>query len=105
VLVEFVAVVTHPRIYNPPTPLPTALEEVQALLASPSGRVLVESDGSWATFSRIAAAAGATGARLHDARIAALCLDAGVREYLSVDRDLSRFPELRVRNPLSPRRG
>jgi predicted nucleic acid-binding protein len=37
---------------------------------------------------------------VHDARIAALCLSHGVYELWSGDRDFSRFPALRVRNPL-----
>jgi uncharacterized protein len=37
---------------------------------------------------------------VHDARIAALCLTHGVREFLTADRDFSRFPALRARNPL-----
>jgi predicted nucleic acid-binding protein len=41
-----------------------------------------------------------TGPRIHDARIAALCLHHGVRELSSADRDFSRFPRLATRNPL-----
>jgi uncharacterized protein len=41
-----------------------------------------------------------TGARVHDARIAALCLQHGVRELWSADRDFGRFPSLNVVNPL-----
>jgi predicted nucleic acid-binding protein len=37
---------------------------------------------------------------VHDARIAALCLQHGVRELWSADRDFNRFPALRTRNPL-----
>ncbi len=32
---EFLAVVTHPRIYSPPTPLGQALDQVDAWLESP----------------------------------------------------------------------
>jgi len=37
---------------------------------------------------------------IHDARIAAICLAHGVREFWSADRDFSRFPDLNVVNPL-----
>jgi predicted nucleic acid-binding protein len=40
------------------------------------------------------------GAQVHDARIAALCLEHGARELLTVDRDFSRFRNLAARNPL-----
>jgi predicted nucleic acid-binding protein len=45
----------------------------------------------------------ATGDALHDAKIAALCLDHGVSELLTADRDFSRLPTLRVSNPLVDR--
>jgi hypothetical protein len=41
-----------------------------------------------------------TGARIHDARVAALCLGHGVREILTADRDFSMFKRLKTRNPL-----
>ncbi len=37
---------------------------------------------------------------VHDARIAAICLAHGVSELWTADRDFSRFPELKARNPL-----
>ncbi|HXI28960.1 MAG TPA: hypothetical protein VNG89_11060 [Vicinamibacterales bacterium] len=40
------------------------------------------------------------GGQIHDARVAAVCLAHGVTELWTVDRDFSRFPLLRVRNPL-----
>ncbi len=41
---EFLAVVTHPRIYDPPTPLALALDQIEAWLASPSLIILSERD-------------------------------------------------------------
>jgi len=41
-----------------------------------------------------------TGGRIRDARIAAICLRHGAREFWSADRDFNRFPKLRVVNPL-----
>jgi predicted nucleic acid-binding protein len=40
------------------------------------------------------------GPQVHDARVAALCRLHGIRELWTADRDFSRFPQLRVRNPL-----
>jgi len=45
-------------------------------------------------------AANVTGALTHDARVAALCKQHGVTTLLTVDRDFSRFRELRTTNPL-----
>lgn len=97
---EFLAISTHPKIYQPPTELPRALEQVSALLDSPSLMLLSEPAGYWPVLSRLLAAGQVTGGKVHDARIAALCLCHGVAELWSADRDFSRFPELKTRNPL-----
>src|SRR5437016_4088870 len=39
---EFLAITTHPRIYNPPTPLARALDQVDAWLESPTLVLLTE---------------------------------------------------------------
>ena len=49
---------------------------------------------------QLAAHAKLSGPRIHDARIAALCLNHGVRELWTADRDFSMFPKLKTRNPL-----
>lgn len=97
---EFLAIVTHPRIFVPPTPLKTALEQVAVWLESPSLVLLSEADGYWQRLRPILQTGRVVGPLVHDARIAALCLHHGVLELWSADRDFSRFPELVVRNPL-----
>ncbi|MFN2386228.1 MAG: type II toxin-antitoxin system VapC family toxin [Thermoanaerobaculia bacterium] len=97
---EFLAVVTHARIFDPPTPLAKALDQVDAWLESPSLTLLSESEGYWARL-RVGVVSGRiTGAHVHDARVASLCLHHGVEELWSADRDFGRFPGLTVRNPL-----
>jgi predicted nucleic acid-binding protein len=95
---EFLAIVTHPRIYDPPTPVDQALTQVEAWLDAPTLVLLAESPDHWPQL-RSLVAAGATGARVHDARIAALCAGSGVTELWTADRDFSRFP-VRTVNPL-----
>jgi toxin-antitoxin system PIN domain toxin len=101
---EFLAIVTHPRIYAPPTPLARALEQVDAWLASPSLVMLMESEAHWPTLRMLLSESSVSGAKTHDARIAALCRQHGVRELWTVDRDFSRFSEIPVINPLVGRR-
>lgn len=43
------------------------------------------------------------GPQVHDARIAALCLQHGVRELWAANRDFGRFPRLKTTNPLVAR--
>ncbi len=97
---EFLSIVTHHRIYQPPSPLPQALAFMASLLESPQIQLLGESPGYFEKLRLLALAAKLSGPRIHDARIAALCLHHGVSELWSADRDFSAFPKLKVRNPL-----
>jgi toxin-antitoxin system PIN domain toxin len=97
---EFLAVSTHSRIHKPPTPLSHALEQVGSWLEAPTVRLLGASTGYWTVLRRFLEATGATGARVHDAHVAALCVHHGVSELWSADRDFNRFKELKVVNPL-----
>ena len=97
---EFLAVVTHPRIYAPPTPLPAAIAQIDAWLASPTNVMLAERPGYWETLRVTLRASKVTGAQVHDARVAALCLHHRVSELWSADRDFSRFASLTTSNPL-----
>ncbi len=97
---EFIAVVTHPGIYKPASTLSEAMAFLDALFASPQLHLLSESPGYFEKLREISVAAKLRGPRIHDARIAALCLHHGVSELWSADRDFSAFPQLKVRNPL-----
>ena len=97
---EFIGIVTHPGIYKPASNLSEALGFVDSLFASPQLHLLAESPGYFDKLRQISVAARLKGPRIHDARIAALCLHHGVSELWSADRDFSAFPQLKVRNPL-----
>lgn len=97
---EFLAVVTHPRIYSPPTPIPVALDQIDAWTASPSLTMLGETPAYWSKAKKLILDGAILGRRVHDAHIAALCATHGVRELWSADRDFGRFTGLKVVNPL-----
>jgi predicted nucleic acid-binding protein len=97
---EFLSVVTHPRVYAPPTPLARAIDEIEAWLESPTLVVLSEGPTHWLVLRALLTDGRIMGGQVHDARIAALCRQHGVREFWSADRDLSRFPGLNTVNPL-----
>ncbi|MGH7311799.1 MAG: TA system VapC family ribonuclease toxin [Candidatus Rokuibacteriota bacterium] len=96
---EFLRVVTHPRVYHPPAPLPLALADLRTILASPSLVLLSETPRHTDVMAGVLNASGVAGNLVHDAHIAALCLEHGVSELLTGDRDFSRFPGLRVGHP------
>jgi len=98
---EFLAIITHPRIYDPPTPLSSALDQIDAWLESPTLVLLTESAQHWPTLRHLLSAGRIMGGRVHDARVAALCIQHGVRELWSADRDFTRFPDQKVVNPLT----
>jgi uncharacterized protein len=64
---EFLAIVTHPRIYAPPTPLARGLDQVDAWQASPTLTLLAESTTYWPTLRTLLAAGRLAGPRVHDA--------------------------------------
>jgi uncharacterized protein len=98
---EFLAIVTHPRIFAPPTPLSRAIDQVEAWLEAPGLVVLSEGLDYWSTLRAILLAGKVAGPLVHDARVAAICMQHGIRELWSADRDFGRFPALPVRNPLT----
>jgi len=97
---EFLAIVTHPRIYAPPSPLAAATDQVDAWLASPSLTLLAEAEGYWLELTSAMRNGRIVGPLVHDARVAALCRLHGVRELWTADRDFSRFHGVAFRNPL-----
>jgi hypothetical protein len=97
---EFLSIVTHPRIYDPPSTLAQAIDQVEAWLESPSLVLLAEGTDYWPSLSATLSAARVAGPLVHDARVAALCTLHGVRELWTADRDFSRFARVPTRNPL-----
>jgi toxin-antitoxin system PIN domain toxin len=97
---EFLAIVTHPRIYDPPTPLGKAFAQVDLWLESPSLRLIGEMRGHWNELQAIAIRGKVRGGAIHDARIVAICREHGVRELWSADRDFARLGGVTVKNPL-----
>jgi len=95
---EFVRVVSHPRLFDPPTPPTEALNLVDRLLESPSVRLLYPADRFLRVFRHCVEKGGASGNLVFDALIAALCLEHGATTLLTEDRDFARFPDLQMRS-------
>lgn len=99
-LYELYSISTNPRIYSPPSTPAQAIEQIEIWLESPSVVLLAETQGFEDRLIGLLRSTRPRGGMVHDARIAALCLHAGVRELLTADRDFSRFDQLPTRNPL-----
>jgi toxin-antitoxin system PIN domain toxin len=101
VVYEFVRVVTHPRVFAPPSPLDAVLRDLESLLASPSLTMLGEGHTHGRQMVEQMRKGAVSGNLAHDAHIAALVVEHGVTELLTADRDFARFPGVRSRNPFS----
>ena len=97
---EFIGVTTNPRIFRTPTPLPSAVGAIEDLAADGNMIFLGEAGDHLARLKDLLIAGRVVGPMVHDAKVAAICLSHGVSELWTADRDFSRFPALRVRNPL-----
>ncbi len=97
---EFIAIATHPKVFDPPTPMHDARKAVDGWLRAPTLSLLCEMEGYWEILSRLLESSRVVGPRVHDARIAALCIQHGIDRLWTADRDFSRFAELGTDNPL-----
>lgn len=103
-LYELVKVITHPRVFRPPTPLVDAMALVESLAASPSVVLLGQGPAHLDHLRRAIDDGQPVGSLVHDAHIVALVSEHGVTELLSADRDFRRFRTLSVRDPFAPTR-
>ncbi len=99
-LIEFYGIVTHPKIWAQPSSPHIAADQIAAWRESPSLRILTELPEHIEHVMALAEATKVSGPMIHDARIASCCLTHGIRELWTIDRDFSRFTELRTHNPL-----
>lgn len=99
VLSGFVRVVTHPRVFSPPSPLTDALAFTDQVRLQPHATPVAPSERHWDIFCALCRAGGAKGNLVADAYLAALAIDTG-SEWITTDRDFARFPGLRWRHPL-----
>lgn len=97
---EFLAIATHPRIFDPPSTVGQAMDQVDAWMASPTLELIGETAGHWGVLGEQLRRGQVAGPMVHDARVAAQCVANGVTTFLTADRDFSRFPELNTHNPL-----
>lgn len=97
---EFLATVTHPRIAPVPTPLGIAFDQIRFWMESPTLSVERESASHLDTLRSLLLRSKVAGGAIHDARVAAICLDHGVTELWTADRDFLRFPGVPAVNPL-----
>lgn len=99
VLSAVVRIVTHPRIFVKPSSLQQALGFCEVLLAQPNVVAVTPGTRHWAIFADLCRKAEAKGNLVADAYLAALAIENSA-EWITTDRDFSRFVGLRWKHPL-----
>jgi toxin-antitoxin system PIN domain toxin len=99
VLSSFIRIVTHPRVFSPPSSTGQALMFVRELRSQPNCVVVMPGARHWEIFCRLCKEADVKGNLVPDAYLAALAIESG-SEWITTDQDYSRFPSLRFRHPL-----
>ena len=95
---EFLAVVTHPKIFKQTMSRALAFQQIGTLLTLAGARLLMPTDRHLAVLGQLAESAQTVGARFHDARIAEICIENGVTTLWTADRDFSAYPQLRYQS-------
>lgn len=95
-IAEFVRLVTHPRLFDPPHTAREACRAMERLLDSPSLVLLPPGERFPELFAQAILEADAVGNLVFDAQVVALCREAGVSALLTEDRDFDRFDGIRT---------
>lgn len=96
----FLRIVTHPKIFAPPSDLERALAFTREVRESPNCLVIAPGAKHWEIFHRLCRTSNVRGNLIPDAYFAALAIESG-SEWVTTDRDFARFPGLRWRHPLN----
>lgn len=91
-------VLTHRRVFNPPTPSKTAQAFANQVRSQPNAVVIRPGNRHWEIFTDLCDKANAVGNLVPDAYLAALAIESG-SELVTTDRDFARFPGLKWRHP------
>lgn len=99
VILAFVRLSTHPRIFTRPLSIEHAMGYIDEWLAQPVASVVAPGPQHWPILRNLLRLSGAAGNLTTDAHIAALALEKGYGVF-SADSDFKRFPGLNHVNPL-----
>ncbi|MDX2506165.1 MAG: type II toxin-antitoxin system VapC family toxin [Gammaproteobacteria bacterium] len=101
VLSGFLRVVTHPKVFETPTPLEEAIKFVRQIKSQPNSVKIIPKERHWAIFEDLIRMTGAKGNFIPDAYHAALAIESGC-QWVTTDKGFKKFKGLKTKNPLSP---
>jgi toxin-antitoxin system PIN domain toxin len=100
VLSGFLRVVTHPKIFSPPSTMGKALDFVAGVREQPNCVLVSPGLRHWSIFVALCRLSGVKGNLVPDAYLAALAIESG-GEWITTDRDYARFPQLNWQHPFA----
>jgi toxin-antitoxin system PIN domain toxin len=101
VLSSVLRIVTHPRVFDPPSTWDRAREFADSVRSAPSAVPVVPGPRHWQLFTELGGRSNVRGNLVPDAYLAALAIESG-SEWITADRGFARYPGLRFRNPFEP---
>jgi hypothetical protein len=99
VLSGVIRITTHPKVFAMPSSLDEVLQFCDILLDQPHCVIIEPGERHWRIFKRLCTAADARGNLVPDAWFAALAIESGC-EWITLDHDYARFPDLQWRVPV-----
>ena len=100
VIMGYLRLATHPRLFARPLSPQDAVDNIAALLSLPRCRMVSEPEHFLDVYRDIAVEVAARGNLVPDAHVAALARAHGIRTIYSRDRDFRKFPFLRGVDPV-----
>jgi toxin-antitoxin system PIN domain toxin len=101
VLMSYLRIVTHPRIFARPLTPAVATGVIDELLVAPTVQVVGENAGSWTAYHSLDLGRPIAGNDVPEATIVALMLANGVSAIYTRDRGFRRFDGIQVIDPFA----
>jgi toxin-antitoxin system PIN domain toxin len=101
VILGFVRITTHPKIFQNPLPVAESLARVEEWLSLPQVQVIHPPQSHFQTWSAQLNQLASAGNLTTGAHLAALAIERGFTLH-TTDADFTRFPGLKWENPLVP---
>jgi toxin-antitoxin system PIN domain toxin len=98
VLSGVIRITTHPKVFAVPSSLKEVFQFCDLLLSQTHCMIIQPGERHWEIFKRLCSGADTRGNLVPDAWFAALAIESGC-EWITLDRDYARFPDLQWRVP------
>ena len=102
VLVGFLRICTHSKIFREPSSISEATNFLTVMISNPNVTLTSSTPETWHMFSRILDKINVQGNKILDAWLAAIAMERNAT-WISTDSDFNLFPNLKLLNPFKPK--